>query len=59
MASFEVLKELYRGRSSAVFYASHCASSTPVALKLYKKRRLSTLNRCAAARGAVVLLAAS
>lgn len=49
MDAFEVHKELYRGRSSAVFYASHSASNTPVALKLYKKQRLSTLNRCAAA----------
>jgi hypothetical protein len=55
MASFEVLKELYRGRSSAVFYASHCASGTPVALKLYKKRRLSTLNRCGQAMAAAIL----
>lgn len=43
---------MYRGRASALFKAVHRASQTLVALKLYRKKKLSVLNRCQVEREA-------
>ncbi len=43
---FELHKELYRGKTSLLYMATDKKSGTQVALKLYRKRKLSTLNRC-------------
>lgn len=42
---FELHKELYRGKTSMLYHATDKQSGTQVALKLYRKRKLSTLNR--------------
>ena len=42
---FELTKELYRGGKSLVYAAIDDHSGLRVALKLYKKRKLSSLNR--------------
>ena len=47
---FDLHKELYRGKTSLLYMATDRRSGILVALKLYRKRKLSTLNRCAACR---------
>lgn len=42
---FELHKELYRGKTSLLYQATDRKSGTMIALKLYRKRKLSTLNR--------------
>ncbi|KAG2490371.1 hypothetical protein HYH03_011173 [Edaphochlamys debaryana] len=42
---FELHKELYRGKTSLLYMATDRQSGTQVALKLYRKRKLSILNR--------------
>lgn len=42
---FELHKELYRGKTSLLYSATDRRSGIPVALKLYRKRKLSVLNR--------------
>eukprot|EP00195_Chlamydomonas_chlamydogama_P004613 CAMPEP_0202918608 /NCGR_PEP_ID=MMETSP1392-20130828/73875_1 /ASSEMBLY_ACC=CAM_ASM_000868 /TAXON_ID=225041 /ORGANISM="Chlamydomonas chlamydogama, Strain SAG 11-48b" /LENGTH=478 /DNA_ID=CAMNT_0049611715 /DNA_START=294 /DNA_END=1727 /DNA_ORIENTATION=+ len=42
---FELHKELYRGKTSLLYMATDRKSGIQVALKLYRKRKLSTLNR--------------
>jgi hypothetical protein len=42
---FDLHKELYRGKTSLLYSATDRHSGIPVALKLYRKRKLSTLNR--------------
>lgn len=42
---FELHKELYRGKTSLLYMATDKRSGMQVALKLYRKRKLSTLNR--------------
>lgn len=42
---FELHKELYRGKTSLLYSATDRGSGIPVALKLYRKRKLSILNR--------------
>lgn len=48
MEDFELHKELYRGKTSLLYQATDRKSGTIIALKLYRKRKLSTLNRWAA-----------
>ena len=43
--NFELHKELYRGKTSLLYMATDKQSGLPVALKLYRKKKLSTLNR--------------
>ncbi len=43
---FELHKELYRGKTSLLYMATDRISGMQVALKLYRKRKLSILNRC-------------
>lgn len=43
LADFLVEKEVYRGRASALFRAKHRASKMPIALKLYRKKKLTPL----------------
>lgn len=43
---FDLHKELYRGKTSLLYMATDKRSGIQVALKLYRKRKLSTLNRC-------------
>ena len=50
---FEITEELYRGYRSLVYAAMDDRSGLRVCLKLYKKRKLSSLNR------QVILLASS
>ncbi len=38
------MKQLYRGKASLLYRATCRASRTPVALKLYRKHKLSNLN---------------
>ncbi|KAG2429677.1 hypothetical protein HYH02_014015 [Chlamydomonas schloesseri] len=42
---FELHKELYRGKTSLLYMATDRISGVQVALKLYRKRKLSVLNR--------------
>ncbi|EFJ51649.1 aurora like protein kinase [Volvox carteri f. nagariensis] len=42
---FELHKELYRGKTSLLYMATDKISGVQVALKLYRKRKLSVLNR--------------
>uniref|UniRef100_A0A7S3VNV4 Protein kinase domain-containing protein n=1 Tax=Dunaliella tertiolecta TaxID=3047 RepID=A0A7S3VNV4_DUNTE len=42
---FDLHKELYRGKTSLVYMATDKQSGIQVALKLYRKRKLSTMNR--------------
>jgi len=42
---FDLHKELYRGKTSLLYMATDKKSGIQVALKLYRKRKLSTLNR--------------
>jgi aurora kinase len=42
---FDLHKELYRGKTSLVYMATDKQSGVQVALKLYRKRKLSTMNR--------------
>ncbi|KAG2429645.1 hypothetical protein HXX76_010873 [Chlamydomonas incerta] len=42
---FELHKELYRGKTSLLYMATDRISGIQVALKLYRKRKLSVLNR--------------
>ncbi|KAL6752713.1 kinase-like domain-containing protein [Haematococcus lacustris] len=42
---FDLHKELYRGKTSLLYMATDRKSGMQVALKLYRKRKLSTLNR--------------
>jgi aurora kinase len=42
---FELHKELYRGKTSLLYAATDKQSGIQVALKLYRKRKLSVLNR--------------
>lgn len=42
---FDLHKELYRGKTSLLYMATDKKSGTQVALKLYRKRKLSTLNK--------------
>ena len=46
LEDFDLHKELYRGKSSLLYMATDKQSGQQVALKLYRKRKLSTLNRC-------------
>jgi aurora kinase len=41
---FEMHKQLYKGKASLLYKATCRFSSLPVALKLYRKSRLSALN---------------
>ena len=45
LEDFDLHKELYRGKSSLLYMATDKLSGQQVALKLYRKRKLSTLNR--------------
>ncbi len=45
MDDFDLHKELYRGKTSLLYSATDRRSGIPVALKLYRKRKLSTLNK--------------
>ena len=45
LEDFDLHKELYRGKSSLLYMATDKKSGQQVALKLYRKRKLSTLNR--------------
>ncbi len=45
LEEFDLHKELYRGKSSLLYMATERASGMRVALKLYRKKKLSTLNR--------------
>jgi aurora kinase len=42
---FDLHKELYRGKTSLLYMATDKKSGMQVALKLYRKRKLSTLNK--------------
>jgi len=42
---FDLHKELYRGKTSLVYMATDKQSGMQVALKLYRKRKLSTMNK--------------
>lgn len=41
---YDLLKQLYRGKASLLYRATCRHSNQPVALKLYRKHKLSTLN---------------
>lgn len=41
---FDLTKQLYKGKASLLFQGTCCISGTPIALKLYRKSRLSALN---------------
>lgn len=43
---FKLHKQVYEGRTSRLFLATDRQSGVPVALKLYRKRKLTELNRC-------------
>ena len=45
MDQFSLNKKVYEGKSSVVYTATDIQSETPVAIKLYKKKSLSTLNK--------------
>jgi hypothetical protein len=45
LEDFDLHKELYRGKSSLLYMATEKKSGMQVALKLYRKKKLSTLNR--------------
>jgi len=47
LEDFDLHKELYRGKCSLLYMATDKQSGQQVALKLYRKRKLSTLNRWA------------
>lgn len=42
---FDLYKELYRGKTSLLYMAKDRRTGLQVALKLYRKRKLSLLNR--------------
>jgi len=42
---FELGRELYRGKSSLLYKAVHKASGEAVAMKMYRKKRLTVLNK--------------
>lgn len=42
---YELHKELYRGKTSMLYMATCRRSGICIALKLYRKKKLSTLNR--------------
>lgn len=50
---FELHKELYRGKTSLLYMATDKISGVQVALKLYRKRKLSVLNRYVVCGGPV------
>jgi aurora kinase, other len=41
---YDLVKQLYRGKASLLYRATCRHSNQPVALKLYRKHKLSTLN---------------
>lgn len=45
MDQFQLHKQVYEGRTSRLFFATDKQSGMPVALKLYRKRKLTALNR--------------
>ncbi|GAX80680.1 hypothetical protein CEUSTIGMA_g8115.t1 [Chlamydomonas eustigma] len=45
LEDFDLHKELYRGKSSLLYMATEKKSGMQIALKLYRKKKLSTLNR--------------
>jgi len=45
MDQFRLHKKVYEGKSSVVYTATDIQSETPVAIKMYKKKCLSTLNK--------------
>jgi serine/threonine protein kinase len=47
---FVLVKEIGTGNASTVWYAFCKKTSAPLAIKTYKKRKLSPLNRCQVAR---------
>ena len=44
MEDYELSKQLYKGKASLLFAATCQRSRMPVALKLYRKSKLSDLN---------------
>jgi hypothetical protein len=46
LEEFQLQEALYRGKTSLLYHAIDKRSGMEVALKLYRKRKLSTLNKC-------------